>query len=151
MAFTHLHLHTEYSLLDGACRIRRLVKQMKELDRTILIAAGCMIAYLISAQFGVSAFYTTPYLYMFWGMAAGRSPKEQEIIDTGLAELRAEVDATLEQRLLVPKKDKKRKKKGVEVVDNNQIVLNEEPTQMLDKELTEESAQEPIESSTKEL
>lgn len=90
------------------------MKQMKELDRTILIAAGCMIAYLISAQFGVSAFYTTPYLYMFWGMAAGRSPKEQEIIDAGLAELRAEVDATLEQRLLVPKKDKKRKKKGVE-------------------------------------
>ncbi len=90
------------------------MKQMKELDRTILIAAGCMIAYLISAQFGVSAFYTTPYLYMFWGMAAGRSPKEQEAIDTGLAELRAEVDATLEQRLLVPKKDKKRKKKGVE-------------------------------------
>ena len=24
MAFTHLHLHTEYSLLDGECRIDRL-------------------------------------------------------------------------------------------------------------------------------
>ncbi len=31
MAFTHLHLHTEYSLLDGACRIPRLVKRLKEL------------------------------------------------------------------------------------------------------------------------
>ncbi len=31
MAFTHLHLHTEYSLLDGACRIRHLVKRLKEL------------------------------------------------------------------------------------------------------------------------
>ena len=31
MAFAHLHLHTEYSLLDGACRIKRLVKQVKEL------------------------------------------------------------------------------------------------------------------------
>ena len=25
MSFTHLHLHTEYSLLDGACRIPKLV------------------------------------------------------------------------------------------------------------------------------
>ncbi|NLD82829.1 MAG: DNA polymerase III subunit alpha [Clostridiales bacterium] len=31
MAFAHLHLHTEYSLLDGACRIKRLVKRVKEL------------------------------------------------------------------------------------------------------------------------
>ena len=31
MAFTHLHLHTEYSLLDGACRIKRLVKRLKTL------------------------------------------------------------------------------------------------------------------------
>ena len=31
MAFTHLHLHTEYSLLDGACRIDALVKRAKEL------------------------------------------------------------------------------------------------------------------------
>ncbi len=25
MSFTHLYLHTEYSLLDGACRISQLV------------------------------------------------------------------------------------------------------------------------------
>ena len=31
MAFAHLHLHTEYSLLDGACRIKKLVKRVKEL------------------------------------------------------------------------------------------------------------------------
>ena len=29
--FAHLHLHTEYSLLDGACRIGPLVKRLKEL------------------------------------------------------------------------------------------------------------------------
>ncbi len=29
--FSHLHLHTEYSLLDGACRIKPLMKQLKEL------------------------------------------------------------------------------------------------------------------------
>ncbi|MBQ9326471.1 MAG: DNA polymerase III subunit alpha [Clostridia bacterium] len=31
MGFTHLHLHTEYSLLDGACRIPRLVERLKAL------------------------------------------------------------------------------------------------------------------------
>ena len=31
MSFTHLHLHTEYSLLDGACRIQPLVKRLKDL------------------------------------------------------------------------------------------------------------------------
>ena len=31
MAFAHLHLHTEYSLLDGACRIKPLIAQLKEL------------------------------------------------------------------------------------------------------------------------
>ena len=32
--FTHLHLHTEYSLLDGACRIDRLFDRIKELGQT---------------------------------------------------------------------------------------------------------------------
>ncbi len=30
--FVHLHLHTEYSLLDGACRIKDLVARCKELE-----------------------------------------------------------------------------------------------------------------------
>ncbi|MDR0761834.1 MAG: DNA polymerase III subunit alpha [Campylobacteraceae bacterium] len=30
MSFTHLHLHTEYSLLDGANKIKELVKQLKK-------------------------------------------------------------------------------------------------------------------------
>ncbi|MCI9223206.1 MAG: DNA polymerase III subunit alpha [Oscillospiraceae bacterium] len=34
MAFTHLHLHTEYSLLDGACRIEQLVQRVKALGQT---------------------------------------------------------------------------------------------------------------------
>lgn len=29
--FTHLHVHTEYSLLDGACRVEQLVLKAKEL------------------------------------------------------------------------------------------------------------------------
>lgn len=31
MAFTHLHVHTEYSLLDGSCKIKELVSRAKEL------------------------------------------------------------------------------------------------------------------------
>lgn len=31
MAFTHLHVHTEYSLLDGSCKINEIVKRAKEL------------------------------------------------------------------------------------------------------------------------
>ena len=34
MAFTHLHVHTEYSLLDGAARIGDLVARAKELGMT---------------------------------------------------------------------------------------------------------------------
>ena len=33
-SFTHLHLHTEYSLLDGACRIPKLVQRIKALGMT---------------------------------------------------------------------------------------------------------------------
>lgn len=32
--FVHLHVHSEYSLLDGACRIKELVRRVKELDQT---------------------------------------------------------------------------------------------------------------------
>ena len=34
MSFVHLHVHTEYSLLDGACRIRDLPKIVKEMGQT---------------------------------------------------------------------------------------------------------------------
>ena len=32
--FTHLHVHTEYSLLDGACRIDRMFEHLKEMGQT---------------------------------------------------------------------------------------------------------------------
>ncbi|MCU0255719.1 MAG: DNA polymerase III subunit alpha [Vicinamibacterales bacterium] len=34
--FVHLHLHTEYSLLDGACRVEELIKQAKALNMPAL-------------------------------------------------------------------------------------------------------------------
>ena len=49
--FVHLHLHTEYSLLDGACRIRDLPRRVKELgqDAVAITDHGCM--------YGVVDFY----------------------------------------------------------------------------------------------
>ena len=36
MSFVHLHVHTEYSLLDGACRLDRLCSAVKERGQTAL-------------------------------------------------------------------------------------------------------------------
>lgn len=51
MAFTHLHLHTEYSLLDGAARIKDVVAHAKELGMTSLAITDH------GAMFGVIDFY----------------------------------------------------------------------------------------------
>ncbi|MBK9210524.1 MAG: PHP domain-containing protein [Anaerolineales bacterium] len=32
MSFAHLHVHTEYSLLDGFSNIKKLIKRVKELN-----------------------------------------------------------------------------------------------------------------------
>ena len=49
--FAHLHLHTEYSLLDGACRIKPLVARLKELGM-----ASCAITDH-GVMYGVVDFY----------------------------------------------------------------------------------------------
>lgn len=36
MAFTHLHVHTEYSLLDGMCRVGEVIQKAKDLGMTAL-------------------------------------------------------------------------------------------------------------------
>ncbi|MBQ7133745.1 MAG: DNA polymerase III subunit alpha [Ruminococcus sp.] len=51
MAFTHLHVHSEYSLLDGACRIDRLVSAAKNLGQTALAITDHGVMY------GVIDFY----------------------------------------------------------------------------------------------
>ena len=51
MSFVHLHLHTEYSLLDGACRIEPLVKRAKALGQTALAITDHGVMY------GAVAFY----------------------------------------------------------------------------------------------
>jgi len=51
MAFTHLHVHTEYSLLDGAARIKQVVARAKELGMDSLAITDH------GAMFGVIDFY----------------------------------------------------------------------------------------------
>lgn len=51
MAFTHLHVHTEYSLLDGAARINDLVERAAKLGMTSLAITDH------GAMFGVIDFY----------------------------------------------------------------------------------------------
>ena len=34
MAFVHLHVHTEYSLLDGMCKIKKMMPLLKEMGQT---------------------------------------------------------------------------------------------------------------------
>ncbi len=51
MSFTHLHVHSEYSLLDGACRISRLISRAKELGQSALAITDHGVMY------GVIDFY----------------------------------------------------------------------------------------------
>lgn len=51
MAFTHLHVHTEYSLLDGSSKIKEVVKQAKELGMDSLAITDHGVMY------GVIDFY----------------------------------------------------------------------------------------------
>lgn len=49
MGFTHLHVHTEYSLLDGSNKIKEYVARVKELgmDRAAITDHGVMYGVLI--------------------------------------------------------------------------------------------------------
>ncbi|MBR4870313.1 MAG: DNA polymerase III subunit alpha, partial [Oscillospiraceae bacterium] len=51
MSFAHLHVHTEFSLLDGACRISGLAKRAKELGQTAVAITDHGVMY------GVIDFY----------------------------------------------------------------------------------------------
>ncbi|MCC8079219.1 MAG: DNA polymerase III subunit alpha [Oscillospiraceae bacterium] len=51
MSFVHLHVHSEYSLLDGACRIEALAARAKELGQSALAITDHGVMY------GAVAFY----------------------------------------------------------------------------------------------
>lgn len=57
--FVHLHVHTEYSLLDGACRIKDLAKRLKNLGQTACaitdhgVMYGCIEFYKTLKENGI--------------------------------------------------------------------------------------------------
>ena len=57
--FTHLHVHTEYSLLDGACRIDQLMERVKECGQTAIactdhgVMYGCVQFYKAAKKAGI--------------------------------------------------------------------------------------------------
>jgi DNA polymerase-3 subunit alpha len=78
--FVHLHVHTHYSLLDGACRVSDLVKRVKALgmDSIAISDHGCM--------FGVIEFYNEckkegikPIIGMEAYMAPGDRRERQQV------------------------------------------------------------------------
>ena len=59
MSFVHLHVHTEYSLLDGACRISGIMDRVKELGQTAIaitdhgVMYGCIDFYKEAKAAGI--------------------------------------------------------------------------------------------------
>ncbi|MCI8478227.1 MAG: PHP domain-containing protein, partial [Oscillospiraceae bacterium] len=51
MSFVHLHVHTEFSLLDGVCRIPKLIQRVKDLGQTAVAITDHGVMY------GVVDFY----------------------------------------------------------------------------------------------
>ena len=59
MSFVHLHVHSEYSLLDGACRIDGMMDRVKELGQTAVaitdhgVMYGCIDFYKAAKAAGI--------------------------------------------------------------------------------------------------
>ena len=59
MSFVHLHVHSEYSLLDGACRISGMMDRVKELGQTAIaltdhgVMYGCIEFYKAAKAAGI--------------------------------------------------------------------------------------------------
>ena len=59
MSFVHLHVHTEYSLLDGACRIGSMMERVKELGQDAIaitdhgVMYGCIDFYKAAKAAGI--------------------------------------------------------------------------------------------------
>ena len=57
--FVHLHIHTEYSLLDGACRIDQLMDRVKECGQNAVaitdhgVMYGCVQFYKAAQKAGI--------------------------------------------------------------------------------------------------
>ena len=90
MSFAHLHVHTEYSLLDGASRVKELIRRTKELgmDSVAITDHGVM--------YGAVRFYKE-------AKAQGIHPVIgcEVYLAPGMRQERAEVDGTRYYHLIL--------------------------------------------------
>jgi len=81
--FTHLHVHTEYSLLDGMCRIPQLVQRTKELGMGSLaitdhgVMYGVIEFYLAAREAGIKPIIGCE-VYLTPGDRSGRSAQGKD-------------------------------------------------------------------------
>ena len=90
MAFIHLHVHTEYSLLDGSGKIPELIQRAKELGQTALAVTDHGVMY------GAVRFYKE-------AKAQGIHPIIgcEVYLAPGMRQERAEVDGTRYYHLIL--------------------------------------------------
>ncbi len=80
--FTHLHVHTEYSLLDGMCRIPQLVSRARELDMDSLaitdhgVLYGIIEFYRAAREAGIKPIIGCE-IYIAPGSRFGRTPADK--------------------------------------------------------------------------
>ena len=81
--FTHLHIHTEYSLLDGMCRIPQLVARAKELGMDSLaitdhgVMYGAIQFYLAAKEAGIKPIIGCE-VYVAPGSRSGRNANDKK-------------------------------------------------------------------------
>ena len=105
MAFAHLHVHTEYSLLDGASRVKELIRRTKELgmDSVAITDHGVM--------YGAVRFYKE-------AKAQGVHPVIgcEVYLAPGMRQERAEVDGTRYYHLILLAENKTGYRNLVELI-----------------------------------
>ena len=68
--FTHLHVHSEYSTLDGACKIDELFSVTKDLGMTALAitdhgnTSGLLRAQQAGQKYGIKPIFGTEFYYV---------------------------------------------------------------------------------------
>ena len=68
MDFTHLHVHTEYSLLDGSNKIKELIARVKELgmDSVAITDHGVMYGVIFIRKHRSRAFIRSSDVRFMW-------------------------------------------------------------------------------------